>query len=453
MTGRDRVAMSAGRVKGLVNLARIRFVNHPEDGKFARMTGIGRGHRPRSATASLARFLGLLAILVSCLSVSAQAAEGLLEARGYRIAGDATRVRMLLDFDRKPDFDWFILRAPHRLVIDLPETRFGIDPEETMARGLVSEVRYGEIGEGRSRIILAAKGPFAVESVEVLKNADGEGYRLVVNLIASSEKEFDAALASRSEALRDSRVLSGSRGDRVAPRAERQNKRFTVVIDPGHGGIDGGAEGRNGTVEKTITLAFGLELRNHLKETGLYDVHMTRENDTFLRLDERVRIARQHDADLLISIHADTLRAGGVNGATVYTLSERASDPQAAAAAVRENLADELAGVTVEEEKNEVADILADLIRRETQQFSIRFARSVIGEFTGKIDLINNPHRSAGFRVLRAPDVPSVLLELGYLSDPRDEARLRDVEWRRKAAESIGRAVGHFAAAKAGAGG
>jgi N-acetylmuramoyl-L-alanine amidase len=157
---------------------------------------------------------------------------------------------------------------------------------------------------------------------------------------------------------------------------------------------------------------------------------------------------------LFISIHADAIRLKNVRGATVYTVSDKASDAEAAAKAIRENLSDQIAGIAVEEEIPEVADILADLIRRETQSFSLRFARSLVGGLSTAIRMIpTNPHRFAGFKVLRAPDVPSVLLELGYLSNVEDEALMRDAGWRAKAARGIVEAVDLFAAAHRGAGG
>ncbi|MFD2258970.1 N-acetylmuramoyl-L-alanine amidase family protein, partial [Chelativorans composti] len=232
-----------------------------------------------------------------------------------------------------------------------------------------------------------------------------------------------------------------------------EDKRFTVAIDPGHGGIDGGARGHSGTQEKAITLAFALELRKALEESGKYRVVLTRDRDVFLRLDERVRIAREQGANLLISIHADAIRLKDFRGSTVYTLSEKASDAEAAATAARENLSDELAGIEAEEIRNDVADILADLMRRETHVFSIQFARTLVNEISDTVQLVNNPLRSAGFRVLRAHDVPSVLLELGYLSNAEDEKQLRDPEWRARAARGIVRAVDLFAEARARAGG
>ncbi len=366
------------------------------------------------------------------------------------MAGDASRMRIVMNFDHEPDPKWFLLRGPHRLVIDLPDTRFAIDAKALKARGLIKSVRYGHLSEGSSRLILTTKGPFIVEKLDVLPNETSTGYRLIADLSAASQSEFDAALAIQSE-------ITGStaapKGDRVVQNKGRAGKRFTIVIDPGHGGIDGGAEGPNGTVEKAITLTFATELRDRLRADGRYDVFMTRETDEFLRLDDRVRIARQHEADVFLSIHADTIRLKDIRGATVYTVSDTASDEEAKALADRENLSDQLAGIAVEEKDHQVADILVDLIRRETHSFSIRFARSLVGELSTAVGLIKNPHREAGFKVLRAPDVPSVLVELGYLSNAKDEEQLRNAEWRGKAATSISNAIALFASAKSGTGG
>jgi N-acetylmuramoyl-L-alanine amidase len=393
--------------------------------------------------------VSFLLALSALLSLPAGAAP--LEAKAYKMAGDAVRMRVVMQFDREPDPKWFLLRGPHRLVIDLPETNFSVDARELKARGLITNVRFGNVGEGRSRLILSAKGPFAVERIDVIENEKSAGYRLVADIAAASDRAFDEALAEQTQTT--SSTETTKKTDRLGQAKAHTDKRFTIVIDPGHGGIDGGAEGVNGTVEKSITLAFAFELKKKLEKTGPYAVFLTREKDEFLRLDERVRIARQHEANLLISIHADTIRLKGIRGATVYTVSDRASDAEAAALAVRENLADQLAGVEIEEENHEVADILVDLIRRETHAFSMRFARSLIDELSAAVELINNPHRFAGFKVLKAPDVPSVLVELGYLSNPKDEAQLRDPEWRDKTADRISAAVALFAGERSGAGG
>lgn len=394
-----------------------------------------------------------LAIAAVCLAFASAvtAAEAPLHALSYKMAGDAAKMRIVMEFDREPDVRRFLLRGPNRLVVDLPTTIFSIDPKDLKARGLVKGVRYGELGEGASRLVLTGKGPFLVDRLDVLRNEDGSGYRLVAEMSAASAREFEAALAVQAQTTGS--TVSTDKGDRVAPVPPAAGHRFTVVIDPGHGGIDGGAESPGGTIEKNVTLDFATQLRNKLAATGKYDVFMTRETDEFLRLDERVRIARQHEADLFISIHADTIALKGIRGATVYTVSDKASDAEAQALADRENLSDQLAGIEIKNDNQEVTDILIDLIRRETHSFSMSFAHTLVGQLATTVGLINNPHRFAGFRVLKAPDVPSVLVELGYLSNTKDEAQLLDPDWRGKAAQSIANAVALFASAKSGAGG
>ncbi|TPN48855.1 N-acetylmuramoyl-L-alanine amidase [Mesorhizobium sp. B1-1-9] len=400
----------------------------------------------------LGAFCFLLLVVCSPLSSVANAADAPLVAKGYKMAGDATKMRIVMEFDREPDIKWFLLRAPNRLVIDLANTRLAIDAKDLKPRGLVRGVRLGELGDGVSRLILTGKGPFAVDKLDVLKDEDGTGYRIAIDMSAASAREFDAALAN--QALTTGSTVSTDKGGRVgAGPVSNPGHRFTVVIDPGHGGVDGGAEGLNGTIEKNVTLAFATELRDKLAAAGKYDVFMTRDSDEYLRLDDRVRIARQHEADLLISIHADTISVKGIRGATVYTVSDKASDPEAQALADRENLSDQFAGMVIKDDKKEVTDILIDLIRRETHTFSMSFAHTLVGQLSTSVGLINNPQRSAGFKVLKAPDVPSVLVELGYLSNAKDEAQLLNADWRDKAAQSITNAVALFASARAGTGG
>ncbi|MBZ9998579.1 MULTISPECIES: N-acetylmuramoyl-L-alanine amidase [unclassified Mesorhizobium] len=398
------------------------------------------------------RLLAIFCLLLSMtISLVANAADAPLTATGYKMAGDATKMRIVMDFDREPDVKWFLLRRPNRLVIDLANTKLAIDAKDLKPRGLVKGVRLGELEAGVSRLVLTGKGPFAVDKLDVLKNEDGAGYRIAIDMSAASEREFDTALAN--QALTTGSTVSTDKGGRVGTGpVSNPGHRFTVVIDPGHGGVDGGAEGLNGTVEKNVTLAFATELRDKLAAVGRYDVFMTRDTDEYLRLDDRVRIARQHEADLLISIHADTISLKGIRGATVYTVSDKASDPEAQALADRENLSDQFAGMVIKDDNKEVTDILIDLIRRETHTFSMSFAHTLVGQLSTSVGLINNPQRSAGFKVLKAPDVPSVLVELGYLSNAKDEAQLLDADWRGKAAQSITNAVALFASARAGTG-
>lgn len=404
--------------------------------------------RAGTALACLAASIFFIFHTLLSTAVAQETDSQRLRVYDYKMAGDSLHTRIVIWFDKKPEPKWFLLRDPHRLVIDFAGTAFDITPDDLKARGLVSHVRYGNVDSGRSRIILTAAGPFAVEKLEILENENSPGYRMIADLTATSRTAFEAALRQR---VADTGQTAGKTDRPIVPAAARAGL-FTVVLDAGHGGIDVGAEGVTGTLEKTITLAFALELRQKLEETGKFNVVMTRDADKFLRLDERVRIAREHEADLFISIHADAIRYRSVRGATVYTVSDKASDAEAAMTAARENLSDKLAGIEVEEQKDDVADILVDLIRRETHSFSMRFADSLLGELSDTIRMINNPHRYAGFRVLRAPDVPSVLLEMGYLSNAEDEKLLRSAEWRAKAADSIVAAIESFAGSR-GAGG
>ncbi len=204
-----------------------------------------------------------------------------------------------------------------------------------------------------------------------------------------------------------------------------------VVIDPGHGGIDNGTQA-SGTKEKELVLGFGLALRDRIEKSGKYRVVMTRTDDTFIPLADRVKVARNQSAALFVSIHADALprREGDAQGATIYTLSDKASDAEAERLAEAENKADAIGGVNLTEEPTEVADILIDLAQRETRTFSNRFARLLMGEMKTTVRMHKHPLKSAGFKVLKAPDVPSVLIELGYVSNKGDLEHLVSENWR-----------------------
>lgn len=216
---------------------------------------------------------------------------------------------------------------------------------------------------------------------------------------------------------------------------------YTVVLDPGHGGRDGGAVGRMGTREKAVTLRFARVLAEELRAAGVA-VHLTRDADVSMRLSERVAFARERGADLFVSLHADSIRHRKLRGASVYTLSDKATDALAASLAEGEARSDVLAGFEGEMSDDEdVADILIDLMRRETEMFSEGFAQLAVAELSAATRTIRNPHRSANFRVLRAPDVPSVLVELGYLSNRADEALLNDAKWVANTARALGKAI------------
>ncbi len=241
--------------------------------------------------------------------------------------------------------------------------------------------------------------------------------------------------------------LLGPNSAMAAPRRLPRQPRV-VVLDPGHGGIDPGCIGNRGTYEKDITLETVHELAGILEETGRYRVRLTRTDDEFVALEERVARARTDDADLLLSIHADALPDEHMCGASVYTLSERASDAEAAALAARENGADFVAGVDLSRHAPEVSHILFDLARRETNNQSIRLAQDLVSELGRRVRLLEHTHRSAGFVVLKAPDVPSALVEIGCLSNRGEEALLLTAPHRRIVAAGLLHSIDDFFAAR-----
>ena len=301
---------------------------------------------------------------------------------------------------------------------------------------------------GGSRIVLDLQQPVRIERAFVLDAADGQPARLVLDLAAVDRETFMRTLAldrqpSRTGSLRSPSSPLSSPGASGDPRP-------LIVIDPGHGGIDEGSRAPTGETEKSIVLEFALHLRDKLEKDGRYRVAMTRTDDTFVPLGERVRLARQRQAALFISVHADALEQanGEVRGATVYTLSETASDAEAARLAEAENRADVIAGVDLRGEPGDVADILIDLAQRETKTFSVQFAKTLVSQLKPVARLHKNPLRSAGFKVLTAPDVPSVLVELGYVSNRQDLKSLVSEAWRGRAADAIVAAVNSFFAAR-----
>ena len=215
------------------------------------------------------------------------------------------------------------------------------------------------------------------------------------------------------------------------------------MVDAGHGGVDPGASGRKAR-EKKVTLAFSKELARQLRNTGKYDVYLTRSRDIYIPLRQRVNIARKHQADLFISIHADAIKRKNVRGMSIYTLSETASDKEAEALARKENRSDIIVGIDFDDQPPEVADILIDLAQRETKNLSVKFANLVVKNARGTTRLLERTHRFAGFRVLKAPDVPSVLIELGFLTNRSDEKQLLSASWRRKIAKSLVKSVNGF---------
>jgi len=381
------------------------------------------------------------------------AGDSLPAATAARLGGDESQTRFVLDLSRKIDLHAFTLADPYRVVLDIPQVNFALPPKTgESSRGLVKAFRFGLVMPGGSRLVFDLAKPARVDKAFAIDASVDAPARLVLELVATDRESFLRKIA-----------LDGRSARPDLPSANRsQNSsgdpRPLVAIDPGHGGIDTGTKGANGELEKDIVLNFAQRLREGIEKSGKYRVIMTRSDDTFVPLADRVHIARSAGASLFVSIHADALPRGegDAQGASIYTLSETASDSEAARLAEKENRADVIAGVDLKSEPDDVAGILIDLAERETKSFSLQFAHKLAGEMKAATRLHKTPLKSAGFRVLRAPDVPSVLIELGYVSNHQDLQSLLSDHWRERTADSIAQAVDvyfatHLAGARAGA--
>jgi N-acetylmuramoyl-L-alanine amidase len=369
-----------------------------------------------------------------------------------RLLGDETRTRFVADLTRSIELAAFTLADPYRVVIDVPQLAFRLPAKAgESGRGLVKAFRFGLVMQGGSRIVLDVAGPVRVDKAFVLDPVDGQPARLVLDLVAIDRDSFLRNLAIENQARRASAAPAHGEREPAAKSADKSaDPRPLVVLDPGHGGLDSGTVAPSGETEKAIVLDFALKLRDKLEKTGKYRVALTRTDDHFVPLADRVRLARAGQAALLISVHADALahRDPEGHGATIYTLSETASDAEAARLADTENRADLIAGVDLTDEPGDVADILIDLAQRETKAFSMHFARALVNEFKLSARLHKRPLKSAGFRVLKAPDVPSALIELGYVTNPQDLKLLTSDAWRSRAADSMVQAVQTFFATR-----
>ena len=377
------------------------------------------------------------------------AADVFPAATDVRVGGDAKQTRFVVDLSRKVELRAFTLADPYRVVIDIPQVTFEFAPKTgEQGRGLVKAFRYGLVMPGGSRIVLDTTGPVRVDKAFVLDASDSQPARLVLDLAAIDRETFLRAAAV------DNRLRAGAVvGDRASDPPASADALPLIVLDPGHGGIDSGTHAPSGEAEKALTLDFATMLRDKLEKTGKYRVVMTRTDDSFVPLADRVRFARSKNAQLFISIHCDALPRGegDADGATVYTLADHASDAEAARLADAENRSDVISGVDLSVEPGDIADILIDLAQRETKSFSLQFAHHLVGELKGAARLHKNPLKSAGFRVLKAPDVPSVLIELGYVSNRQDLKQIMSESWRARAGEAIVAAVnGYFTTRLAG---
>ncbi|NCC22741.1 MAG: N-acetylmuramoyl-L-alanine amidase [Alphaproteobacteria bacterium] len=402
--------------------------------------------------------LSIAALVLFVFAVMAVPAAALAFAvNEVRFGVHPDKIRMVFELSDISDFRAFTLADPYRLVIDLPEFDWNAGSVAKPPTVGISNVRQGQLKPGVSRVVFDLERPMALRAAFLLPRSGSLPDRLVVDFSPASPEAF---------MVQNSRILGTLNvGDGFLPQPAVQKVSATgvapvpppapthaapqekplIVIDPGHGGIDPGAVGANKTYEKNVTLGAARELRDQLLATGRYRVKLTRETDVYLKLHERVRFARDHGADLFVSIHADSIRDSGVRGASIYTLSEKASDVQTAKLAERENRADLIGGLDLSGEDEEVARILVDLSMRETMNQSKFFANTLVDTLShGGVKLLPNTHRYAGFAVLKAPDIPSVLVEIGFMSNASEARMLSQPDYRRKIAASLVKGIDSY---------
>lgn len=363
-----------------------------------------------------------------------------------RVSATPERARLVIDLASPTEFALVSLKDPDRLAIDVRAASISKPgPGQPAGVGIISGYDITQAAPDRVRTTLTLAAPAQVQQAYLLDPFEDQPARLVVDIITATPEEFAANVARDLEAssgvvapvINDASTVPGGSNLPVATKP-------LVVIDPGHGGIDSGAEAPAGVKEKDIVLAFCLKLQDLLVASGRFDVALTREDDSYLKLEERVALARQNKADLFISIHADSFQQPDIRGASVYTRDENATDVLDKILAENENKTDVIAGFAVPQMPPQVVDILVDLMRRETRVQSYTAAQDIVHQLEPSVELRRFPVRQADFFVLQAPDVPSILIELGFLSNATDMANLLQGEWRDRTAEALARGISAY---------
>jgi N-acetylmuramoyl-L-alanine amidase len=372
-----------------------------------------------------------------------------VEAKSAEVSGDARETTFRLALSAGVRAEIFTLANPYRVVIDLPDVAFHLpDGTGEKGRGLVSAFRFGLLAEGKARVVLDTTGPVILKRADMTPTS-GRAVELKIALAQTSAQSFGSGTGAAKAGAAKAEAPPPPE-TRAPPALKRDRIKPVILIDAGHGGIDPGTISAGNLKEKAIVLAVAQALKQQLAAGGRYDVRMTRATDVFISLDQRLKMSRDLAADLFISLHADAIAQKGaartVRGATVYTLSEQASDEEAQRMADKENNSDAVAGLQTAkfQEEGEVRNILIDLLKRETSNFSADFSNTLVKGLGTSISLAGRPQRSAAFKVLRQADTPSVLVELGYMSHPEDEKLLNSAAWQRRVAVAIGTAIDSY---------
>lgn len=400
-----------------------------------------------------ARFLLLLILMMGALPAFA---AGGGDVNNIRFGGDANKTRLVFDIT-SPSLAYVakILTGPDRLVVDI-QGRWLASRNVTISKNhpMIEKVDHSTLGENLERLTVFFKRPVRIEKQFVLEKSP----RIVIDLVPALANDRGLSQPVREITPPAAGIPKNqSKTDEIdqlienviahpapKPRPNLPNRKYTVVIDAGHGGVDPGAISVTGVYEKDIALAAARELKAALEKTGRYKVVMTRDRDVFLKLRSRINIARKAGADLFISIHADSHPDRNVRGTSVYTLSENASDAEAERLARQENKADLIGGVDLSGEDTEVSTILLDLAQRETLNYSAFYAQKLVNSLAKRVNLLRRTHRFAGFVVLKSPDVPSILLEMGYLSNKQDSNLLKQPSHRQKIVSGVVEATNTF---------
>lgn len=410
------------------------------------------------------RLLALLVLFGLFIAVagSVEAARKSVTAQAISAEGNSVRTVFYLELSKEVGFTATVLPEPFRVIIDIKDIAFDLPPGAgRKPLGLMQQVRYGVIDPGKSRIVIDTTGPVLIEKSYVEPAKGKKPARIVVELMATTAEVFAVAFAKDhpDAATQVPQQTTASIAPVQLPiikptktLSESHDGLKVIVIDPGHGGIDPGAMSHARVKEKDVVLAFAQALKKVLETDGDYSVQLTRDDDRFVSLGDRVKFARHAAADLFIAIHADTVRGQTARGTTIYTVSDKASDAEAEALAQKENRADVIAGIDLDQQNEDVADILIDLVQRESKNHATLFSRAAHESLKGITTMTGKPLRSAGFFVLKAPDVPSVLIELGYLSSKEDVANLVSDKWRNRMAKGLANAINkHFGVSTAAA--
>lgn len=372
-------------------------------------------------------------------------AQSAITAEG-RDRGRPRPLDIRLATTRAVPFRTYFLAEPPRLIIDFQDLDFGTtQPAQITGADLVPGLRWGRFRAGWSRLVVELAGPYGmVQSSQATANAaDGQGGSPGSAIHLRIEPVKDKNFVVRPDALSALWDLPESTVPTAKPRATIEGRKLRIAVDPGHGGIDPGAQ-VGAISEAAVMLGFAAQLGDVLKAAG-YEVIPTREDDSFIPLERRMTIARAQGADLFLSFHADALPAGQAAGATIYIWDSESNDRASLELASRHDRDDILSGVDLTGTDDEVAQVLMDLARLETHPRSQNFAGMLASEMSRSgFDMHRRPVRGAGFSVLKSPDIPSVLIELGFLTDPNDRANLFDPDWRARMATSIAQAIANW---------